>query len=142
MGLFAIRHEFPIITKILEMTSTVILLESLIGAIFIDQGLLPKPKIILSKKLSTLYIDMNKLDSLVLSHKAFLIEWGQKQKKELQFITKEEGGTAPKITYNAKIYLQNELLAKAKATSKKKAEEKAAKIATRILKLNPKPIHS
>lgn len=117
------------------------LLESLIGAIFIDQGY-TKTKNYIIKKIIHVYIDMNNLDSLVLSHKAFLIEWGQKQKKELQFITKEEGGTAPKITYNAKIYLQNELLAKAKATSKKKAEEKAAKIATRILKLNPKPIHS
>ena len=116
-------------------------LESLIGAIFIDQGY-TKTKNYIIKKIIHVYIDMNNLDSLVLSHKAFLIEWGQKQKKELQFITKEEGGTAPKITYNAKIYLQNELLAKAKATSKKKAEEKAAKIATRILKLNPKPIHS
>jgi hypothetical protein len=38
--------------------------------------------------------------------------------------------------------LNNEVLAKSKALSKKKAEEKAAKIATRILKLNPNPTQS
>jgi len=35
--------------------------------------------------------------------------------------------------------LNSKLLTKAKASSKKKAEEKAARIAVRILKLNPKP---
>ena len=85
---------------------------------------------------------MDRLDSLVLSYKAFLIEWGQKQKKEIRFITEEDTTVHPKINYTAKIFLDQELLAKSKALSKKKAEEKAARIAARILKINPKPLNS
>ena len=117
------------------------LLESIIGAIFVDKGY-NKTKAYVINKIIHPYIDMNKLDSLVLSHKAFLIEWSQKEKKELQFVTQETGGVNPRITYSSQILLNNEVLAKSKALSKKKAEEKAAKIATRILKLNPNPTPS
>ncbi len=117
------------------------LLESLIGALFVDKGY-NKTKTYVINKIIHPYIDMNKLDSLVLSHKAFLIEWSQKEKKELQFVTQESGGVNPRITYSSQILLNNEVLAKSKALSKKKAEEKAAKIATRILKLNPNPTQS
>ena len=79
---------------------------------------------------------------MVLSYKAFLIEWGQKQKKEIQFITEEDTDVYPKISYTAQIFLDREPLAKSKALSKKKAEEKAARIAARILKINPKPLNS
>lgn len=116
------------------------LLESLIGAIFIDKGY-KKTKTYILKKIIHPYIDMDQLDTLVLSHKAFLIEWSQKEKKELQFITQEAGGVSPRITYSSQILLNQEILAKSKALSKKKAEEKAAKIATRILKLNANPTH-
>ena len=85
---------------------------------------------------------MSSLDNLVLSYKAFLIEWGQKEKKEIKFIIQDDFSLDPKVCYCAKILLDDELLAKSKAKSKKKAEEKAAKIATRILKIAPKPIHA
>ena len=111
------------------------LLESVIGAIFVDKGY-NKTKTYVINNIIHPYIDMNKLDSLVLSHKAFLIEWSQKEKKELQFVTQETGGVNPRINYSSQILLNNEVLAKSKALSKKKAEERAAKIATRILKLN------
>ena len=117
------------------------LLESVIGAIFVDKGY-NKTKTYVINNIIHPYIDMNKLDSLVLSHKAFLIEWSQKEKKELQFVTQETGGVNPRINYSSQILLNNEVLAKSKALSKKKAEEKAAKIATRILKLNPNPTQS
>jgi ribonuclease-3 len=84
---------------------------------------------------------MNNLDTMILSFKAFLIEWGQREKIDIQFLTQEEIEVDPKIKYCTKILLNEELLAKSKAKSKKKAEEKAAKIAARILKLIPKAIH-
>ena len=112
------------------------LLESVIGAIFIDQGY-KKTKDYVIKKILNKYVDMINLNSVVLSHKAFLIEWGQKVKKEIKFITEEDGGISPKINYCSQIFLEKKLLAKSKAHSKKKAEEKASKIAMRILKLNP-----
>ena len=117
------------------------LLESLIGALFIDRGY-EKTKNYVIKKIILPNVDMERLESLVLSYKAFLIEWGQKQKKEIQFITEEDAGVHPKISYTAQILLDREPLAKSKALSKKKAEEKAARIAARILKINPKPLNS
>jgi len=117
------------------------LLESLIGALFIDRGY-EKTKNYVIKKIILPNVDMERLESLVLSYKAFLIEWGQKQKKEIQFITEEDAGVHPKISYTALIFLDREPLAKSKALSKKKAEEKAARIAARILKINPKPLNS
>jgi len=85
------------------------LLESLIGALFIDKGY-NKTKTYVIHNIILPYIDIESLDSLVLSHKALLIEWGQKHKEST----------------------------KAKASSKKKAEEKAAKIAVRALKIKPR----
>ncbi len=114
------------------------LLESFIGALFIDQGY-KKTKEYVSKYIIRTYIDMEGLNSMVLSHKAFLIEWGQKEKKEILFKTVEDESTTPKLNYRAELFLNSKLLTKAKASSKKKAEEKAARIAVRILKLNPKP---
>mgnify|MGYP001307877080 FL=1 len=117
------------------------LLESLIGALFIDRGY-EKTKNYVIKKIIHPYVDMERLESLVLSYKAFLIEWGQKQKKEIEFVTEEDAGVHSKISYTAQIFLDREPLVKSKALSKKKAEEKASRIAARILKINPKPLNS
>ena len=117
------------------------LLESFIGAIFVDQGY-NKTKNYVVKKIIPLYVDIENIDNVVLSHKAYLIEWGQKEKEDIQFITKEDGGVSSQVNYCAKVLVNKKLLTKSKALSKKKAEEKAAKIAIRILKLKDKPINS
>jgi ribonuclease-3 len=82
----------------------------------------------------TPYIDMDELQNMVLSYKSLLFEWSQKNKKELVFKTESDDGLDPNINYTSQIYLDNKSIAKARAVSKKKAEEKAAKIATSILK--------
>ena len=112
------------------------LLESVIGAVFIDQGY-KKTKDYVINKIITKYVDINNLNSFILSYKAFLIEWGQKEKKDIKFIVEKGSGLNPKISYCCQIFLEKTLLAKSKAHSKKKAEEKASRIAIRILKLNP-----
>ena len=112
------------------------LLEALVGAIFIDKGY-NKTKNYVINKIILRYVDIENLDKIVLSHKAFLIEWGQKEKKEIEFITQESDKVGLKSNYSSEIFLENKLLIKSKDTSKKRAEEKAAKIAVRILKLRP-----
>lgn len=113
------------------------LLESLIGAIFIDKGY-NKTKTYVIHNIILPYIDIESLDSLVLSHKALLIEWGQKHKESIEFKTDQDQGLDPKINYSCQIIFQKKCIAKAKASSKKKAEEKAAKIAVRALKIKPR----
>lgn len=113
------------------------LLESLIGALFIDKGY-NKTKTYVIHNIILPYIDIESLDSLVLSHKALLIEWGQKHKESIEFKTDQDRGLDPKINYSCQIIFQKKCIAKAKASSKKKAEEKAAKIAVRALKIKPR----
>ena len=109
------------------------LIESLIGALFIDKGY-NKTKEYVLKYMLTPYIDMDELQNMVLSYKSLLFEWSQKNKKELLFKTESDDGLDPNINYTSQIYLDNKSIAKARAVSKKKAEEKAAKIAATILK--------
>ena len=111
------------------------LLESLLGALFIDKGYL-KTKAYVEQHVVNPYVDMDGLDTFVLSHKALLIEWGQKNKKQVEFKTTQVNGLNPSFNYSCQLLVEGTLTAKAKENSKKKAEEKAAKIAVRALKLN------
>ena len=112
-------------------------MESLIGALFIDKGY-EKTKDYVIYNVILPYVNIQGLDSVVLSHKALLIEWSQKNKNPIEFKTTQDQGLDPKINYSCYIIFQNNCIAKAKGTSKKKAEEKAAVIAVRVLKLIPK----
>ena len=111
------------------------LLESLIGALFLDKGY-EKTKNYVITNVILPYINIQKLDSLVLSHKSLLIEWSQKNKKIIKFQITQDKGIDPKINYLCKIIFQNNCIARAGGTSKKKAEENAAVIAVRVLKIN------
>ena len=82
------------------------------------------------------FVNMKSLDSLVLSYKSLLIEWAQKEKKELKFNNKLDEGFDPNINYYCNILLDKRLVVKARGISKKKTEEKAAKLATSILKIS------
>ena len=112
------------------------LLESLIGAIFIDKGYEKTKEYVIYNAILP-FINIKRLDSLVLSHKALLIEWSQKIKKNIEFKTIQDQGLDPKVNYSCKILFRDNCIAKGKGASKKKAEEKAAIIAVRVLKINP-----
>jgi dsRNA-specific ribonuclease len=61
----------------------------------------------------------------------------KKIKKNIEFKTIQDQGLDPKVNYSCKILFRDNCIAKGKGTSKKKAEEKAAVIAVRVLKINP-----
>ena len=82
------------------------------------------------------FVNMNSLDSKVLSYKSLLIEWAQKEKKELKFNNKLDEGLDPNINYYCNLILDKKIVVKARGISKKKTEEKAAKLATVILKIS------
>jgi len=107
----------------------------LIGAHFIDKGYI-KTKDYVMKNIINPFVNMNSLDSLILSHKSLLIEWAQKEKKELKFNNKLDEGLDPSINYYCTVILNKKLVVKARGISKKKTEEKAAKLATTILKIS------
>jgi len=116
------------------------LVEALVGALFVDQGY-QKTKAFTLRHIIDPYIDIENLETLVLSYKAFLIEWGQKEKKKIHFETSSDNGLDPNVNYSCQIFLDDKTIAKARALSKKKAEEKAARIATHALKIKPLAEH-
>ncbi len=103
------------------------LFEALVGAIYLDRGYLACEKFI-GKKLITPYVNIQRLEGKVISYKSLLIEWSQKHKKRFELkVEEEQDNTAIQKYFSARLYIDDKQIAKARATSKKKAEEIASK---------------
>ncbi len=110
------------------------ILEALIGAVFIDKGY-ERCKKIVFKVILDPYISLNDVKKEIISYKSVLIEWGQKEKQNIQFLTEKEDSKDSTINYFCKLMLNDELLIKTREVSKKKAEEKAAKRAYKVMRI-------
>lgn len=102
------------------------LFEALIGAIFLDKGFKYCEKFIY-KRVIIPYVDIAQLEGKVISYKSLLIEWCQKEKKTFNYIVYEDTGNDDVRHFSVKLSVDNKIVSKARATSKKKAEEKASK---------------
>ncbi|SHI73376.1 ribonuclease III [Algibacter luteus] len=100
--------------------------EALIGAIFLDRGYKYCEKFIY-KRVITPYVDIETLEGKVISYKSLLIEWCQKEKKTFGYNVYEDTGNDDVRHFSVKLSVDEKVIAKARATSKKKAEEKASK---------------
>ncbi|MGC6428554.1 MAG: ribonuclease III [Flavobacteriales bacterium] len=101
-------------------------LEALVGAIFVDQGY-EKASYFIKEKLIKPHLKIDELAKEIASYKSKCLEWGQKNKKELKFnIVKTEGEDHNK-QYTVELCVDSKKVAVAKGTSKKRAEEAAAK---------------
>ncbi len=109
------------------------MLESLIGAIYLDRGF-EKCKNFILNKIIDYYINFDTIDSSIISYKGTLIEWSQKNKTKLIFKTTKDEGLNPKINFSSILFLDNKQVSKAGGVSKKKSEEKASKRAYNALK--------
>ncbi|HEU0137428.1 MAG TPA: putative dsRNA-binding protein, partial [Flavobacterium sp.] len=99
--------------------------EALVGAIYLDRGY-PYCEIFIQKRVIEPYVDIAKLEGKVISYKSLLIEWCQKEKKSFHYDVYEDNGIDGQRLYGVKLSIDNKVIAKARATSKKKAEEKAS----------------
>lgn len=102
------------------------LFEALVGAIYLDKGY-KRTKNFIMRKVVTPYVDIPKLEGKVISYKSLLIEWCQKHKKTFNYHTYEDTGVNEVRHFSVKLSIDNRVVAKARGTSKKKAEEKASK---------------
>jgi ribonuclease-3 len=102
------------------------LFEALVGAVYLDRGYVVCKKFI-CKKVIEPYVDIENLEGKVISYKSLLIEWCQKHKKKFDYNTYEDTGADEARHFAVKLSIDQRVIAKARATSKKKAEEKASK---------------
>ncbi|MDG3582708.1 MULTISPECIES: ribonuclease III [Galbibacter] len=100
--------------------------EALVGAIFLDRGFHYCERFI-HKRVIKPYVDIESLEGKIISYKSLIIEWCQKEKKEFLFDTYEDDGNDDLKHFAVKLYINKKLISKARATSKKKAEESASK---------------
>jgi ribonuclease-3 len=100
--------------------------EALVGAIFLDKGYVGCEDFI-RKKVITPYVDIAKLEGKVISYKSLVIEWCQKEKKTFNFDVFDDNGNDGQRYFGVKLSIDDKVIAKSRATSKKKAEEIASK---------------
>ncbi len=102
------------------------LFEALVGAIHSDRGYSFTEKFIYRFVIEP-YVDLERLEGKITSYKSVLIEWSQKNKRKLKYQVYEDTGNDILKHFSVKLLLDDELIAKGRATSKKKAEEIASK---------------
>ncbi len=102
------------------------LFEALVGAIYLDRGYKYCEKFIYNNIIKP-HVDIEMLEGKVISYKSLLIEWCQKEKKTFEYEVYEDTGNDELKHFSVKLSINDKVVSKARATSKKKAEEKASK---------------
>ncbi len=97
--------------------------EALIGAIYLDQGY-TKTRSFILKKIIKKHLDLEELEKVETNYKSQLIEWAQKEHKEVVFYTDIEPYDPTQfISY---VSIGEQLFGSGTGPSKKEAEQKAA----------------
>ncbi|WP_299108636.1 ribonuclease III [uncultured Winogradskyella sp.] len=102
------------------------LFEALVGAIYLDKGYNTCEKFIFRSVINP-HVDIEMLEGKVISYKSLLIEWCQKEKNTFDYQVYEDTGNDELKHFSVKLTINDKVVSKARATSKKKAEEKASK---------------
>jgi len=100
--------------------------EALVGAVFLDKGYIICEKFV-NKTLISPYVDIERLEGKITSYKSVLIEWCQKNKKEIYFKVSEEKTKEKRKHFSIQLFINRKQISKGRAPSKKKAEEIAAR---------------
>lgn len=101
------------------------ILEALLGAIYLDKGFEFCSTYIQNKIIQRID-NLEKLENKIVSYKGLFIEYCQKQKKNFRYETFEEESVDANKYFAVRLHFEDKVIARARATSKKKAEEKAS----------------
>jgi len=108
-------------------------LESIIGAIYIDKGFKYTKKVVL-ERIINMHVDIEQLVETETNFKSRLIEWAQKEKIELHFHLKDTKTVQSKKQYVVAVEINGTNIAEATHQSIKETEQLAAEKAIEILK--------
>jgi ribonuclease-3 len=100
--------------------------EALIGAIYLDGGFV-KTQNVLKNTIFRKHLNLNKLLEEELDFKSALFIWCQRKKLNLEFILVDEQFIEGKAIYQMSVQINRIVYGKGKGTSKKEAEQAAAK---------------
>ena len=114
-------------------------LEALIGAIYLDTDY-QTTKYFVTKKILSQFVDLNEIEHKDTNFKSQLIEWSQKNKKEIKFETREETLNDKNKTphFTAVVEIDDKEMGSGTGTSKKEAQQNAAR--KTLQKLNNMPV--
>lgn len=101
------------------------LFEALIGAIFLDRGYSVSEKFIFDSVIDP-HVDIDQLEGKVISYKSLMVEWCQKEKKRIKYLRCHDEGVDEVKHFSVLLEIDGKIIAKARATSRKKAEEKVS----------------
>lgn len=102
------------------------LFEALVGAVYLDNGFQACSQFVHSCMIDP-YVDLTKLQNIVLSYKSLLVDWFQKNRKQYRYEVTKDDSAEDISHYKARLWINNKIVASARATNKKKAVEKVSK---------------
>ena len=108
--------------------------EALVGAIYLDRGHKTTTGFIVGRILKH-HVDLEELENTELNFKGKLIDWGQKERKEIIFELVEEIVDGRDKKYRIAIKIDGDNRGEAVDFSKKRAEQKAAELALHAMGL-------
>ncbi len=100
-------------------------LEALVGAVYLDRGYLFCSKFII-KKLLIPHYDIGELINTDSNHKSKVIEWAQRQNKQIAFEIVNIKSIGNHKEFTAQVVIDNEMKGEGFGHNKKKAEQAAA----------------
>ena len=142
------RHQLSILAKHVEIERVMELnigrgqdtsvpgnaMEALFGALFLDKGF-ERTKTTIIKLIHT-YFDLKTVEQEDRDSKSRLLEWGQKQHRKVEFVLSEEKDRSGRgKQFTAEVRVDGKACGSGRGHSKKKAEQEAARDASRILRL-------
>lgn len=99
--------------------------EAIVGAIYLDQGYSSAYKII-TKRILSLYLDVDSLENCEWNYKSKLIDWGQKNKHKISYQAIDVTGNGPRKQYQAQVFINGQPQETAVDFSIKAAEQLAS----------------
>lgn len=109
--------------------------EAFIGALYLDKGYQFTRKIIINRIIN-IHLNLDDLETQIVNYKSKLVEWGQKEKKSVDFKVVEEIGEGFKKQFLVRIFIEGEVFESGQDFSIKGAEQIASEKAFSKLQLN------